>query len=70
MIGLGVTRISEEMRAKRPMVARVATAVIGLALTRDRRDQLMRRLAARDRTAEAFRVYNHYMIFRLAPRTA
>lgn len=70
VIGLGVTRVAEEMRAKRPLTARVATAALGLALPQGRREQLMRRLAARDRTAEAFRVYNHYMIYRLRPRTA
>lgn len=70
VVGLGVTRIGEELRAKRPVIARIATAALGLALSKDRRDQVMRRLSARDRTAEAFKVYNHYMIYRLSPRAA
>lgn len=68
VVGLGVTRLSEEMRAKHPVVARLGAAALGLALSKGRRDRLLRRLTARERTAEAFRTYNHYMIYRLAPR--
>lgn len=67
VVGLGVTRLSAELRARRPVAARLATGLAGLVLPRGRRERLMQRLTGQARTAEAFRTYNHYMIFRLQP---
>ncbi len=69
VVGLGVTRLRDEVKAKRPWAARMAGTVLGLALSRRRKAQLMQRLTGRSRTAQAFRTYNHYMVFRLSPAT-
>lgn len=68
VIGLGVTRLTDELRAKRPVMARMAGGMLGMALSRSRQDKLMRRLTAQTRTAATFITYNHYMVFRLAPQ--
>lgn len=65
VLGLGVTRVSDEVRAKRPMVHWVMARVIGIFLSRKRRINLMQRLTATSRTSEAFKLYNRYRILRL-----
>lgn len=67
VVGLGVDRLSREVKARRPWAARMAAAVVGLALSRKRKAQLMQRLTGHSRSAQAFCVYNHYMVFRLEP---
>ncbi|MFN4159374.1 MAG: class I SAM-dependent methyltransferase [Gemmobacter sp.] len=68
VIGLGLTRIREELAAKKPLPFWALSRLLGAVLPSRRRDRLMARLTSRARTAEAFRTYNHYMLFRLAPR--
>lgn len=68
VLGQGVTRVSGEIRGKRPTVHWALGKVIGLFLSRKRRDNLMERLTGTTRTSEAFRLYNRYRIIRLAQR--
>jgi MPBQ/MSBQ methyltransferase len=67
VLGLGVSRLGDEVRGKRPMLARLAGGALGLVLPRGRRARLMQRLTGGSRTAAAFCTHNHYMVFRLAP---
>lgn len=68
VLGQGVTRVSGEIRGKRPTAHWALGKVIGLFLSRKRRDNLMERLTGTTRTSEAFRLYNRYRIIRLAQR--
>ena len=65
VLGHGVTRVSDEIHAKRPMAHWTLARVLGLFLSKTRRDNLMQRLTGTTRTSEAFRTYNRYQILRL-----
>ncbi|MDP3195098.1 bifunctional 2-polyprenyl-6-hydroxyphenol methylase/3-demethylubiquinol 3-O-methyltransferase UbiG [Tabrizicola sp.] len=65
VLGHGVTRISDEIRGKRPTAHWALGKAIGLFLSRKRRENLMQRLTGASRTSEAFRRYNSYRIIRL-----
>jgi SAM-dependent methyltransferase len=65
VLGHGVTRISDEVRTKRPKSHWALGRIIGLFLSRKRRENLMQRLTGTSRTSEAFRRYNRYQIIRL-----
>ena len=69
VVGLGVQRTLAELAAKKPVAQWALTRLLGLFLSRRRRAQLMQRLTGTDRNATAFRTFNHYMIFRLRPRS-
>ncbi len=68
VLGHGVTRISDEIRGKRPKAHWALAKVIGLFLSRKRRANLMQRLTGTTRTSDAFKTYNRYRIIRLARR--
>lgn len=68
VLGHGVTRVSDEIRGKRPKAHWALAKVIGLFLSRKRRANLMQRLTGTTRTSEAFKTYNRYRIIRLAQR--
>lgn len=70
VLGHGVTRVSDEIRAKRAAAHWVLAKMIGLFLSRKRRENLMQRLTGTTRTAEAFRQYNRYRIIRLRQRSS
>jgi MOSC domain-containing protein YiiM len=55
VIGHGVTRVSDEIRAKRPTAHWTLGQFIGIFLSKKRRASLMRRLTGTDRNAEGFR---------------
>ena len=65
VLGLGLSRVQEEMGAKKPRLWWWATRALGLFVNEKRRRNLTRRLTDRSRTAEAFRTYNRYLILRL-----
>jgi MPBQ/MSBQ methyltransferase len=65
VIGHGVTRVSGEVKAKKPAAHWTLTRFIGLFLPARRRSNLMRRLTGTERNAEAFRRYNRYLMLRL-----
>lgn len=65
VLGHGVTRISEEIRAKKPAAHWTLARFIGMFLSARRRANLMRRLTATDRNAEVFRQFNRYLMLRL-----
>lgn len=69
VVGLGVQRTLAELAAKKPVAQWALTRLLGLFLSRRRRAHLMQRLTGTDRNATAFRTFNHYMIFRLRPRS-
>ena len=66
VIGTGVSRSAEEIAAKKPLVNWLLTRAIRLFVSRTRRENLMQRLTAKDRTSAAFLIYNRYMILKLA----
>lgn len=66
VLGHGVTRVSHEIHAKKPMAHWALARMLGLFLSKRRRDNLMQRLTGTTRTSEAFRTYNRYQIIRLA----
>jgi len=68
VLGHGVTRVSGEIRAKRPGAHWALAKLIGLFLSRKRRDNLMQRLTGTSRTSEAFLRFNRYRIVRLRQR--
>lgn len=68
VIGHGVTRIDSELAARRPLSRWALIRLARLALSPRRREALMQRLTQRTRSSEAFRTYNRYLMFRLAPR--
>ena len=68
VLGHGVTRVSGEIRGKRPTAHWALGKVIGMFLSRKRRDNLMERLTGTTRTSEAFWRFNRYRIIRLAQR--
>jgi SAM-dependent methyltransferase len=68
VLGQGVTRVSGEIRGKRPTAHWALAKVIGVFLSRKRRENLMERLTGTSRTSEAFRRFNRYRIIRLAQR--
>lgn len=65
VLGQGVTRVAGEIRGKRPAAHWALGKMIGLFLSRTRRDNLMERLIGTSRTSEAFKFYNKYRIVRL-----
>jgi SAM-dependent methyltransferase len=65
VLGHGVTRVSDEIRDQRPRAHWALARIIGLFLSRTRRENLMQRLTGTSRTSEAFRTYNRYQIVRL-----
>jgi SAM-dependent methyltransferase len=65
VLGHGVTRVSDEVHAKRPAAHWALARIIGLFLSRKRRENLMQRLTGTSRTSQAFLTYNRYQIFRL-----
>lgn len=69
VIGHGVTRVSDEIKAKKPAAHWTLGRFIGLFLPARRRRNLMQRLTGTDRNAEAFRRHNRYLMLRLARKT-
>ena len=65
VIGLGVTRLSDEVKAKKPAAHWALARFIGLFLTAKRRGNLMQRLTGTERNASAFCQYNRYLMLRL-----
>lgn len=65
VIGHGVTRVSDEIRAKKPAAHWSLVRFISLFLSKKRRANLMRRLTGTERNAQAFRHFNRYLILRL-----
>jgi SAM-dependent methyltransferase len=65
VIGHGVIRVSDEIRAKKPAAHWTLARFIGLFLSKKRRTNLMRRLTGTDRNADAFRQFNRYLMLRL-----
>jgi SAM-dependent methyltransferase len=66
VIGHGVTRVSDEIRAKKPAAHWTLARFVSLFLSARRRANLMKRLTGTDRNSDAFRRYNRYIMVRLA----
>ena len=65
VIGLGLTRVQQEMRVAKPRLWWLSGRALALAVSEKRRRNLTRRLTEKTRTAEAFRHYNRYLILRM-----
>jgi MPBQ/MSBQ methyltransferase len=70
VIGHGVTRVSDEIRQKRPSAHWTLARFAGLFLSRTRRANLMRRLTGTDRNARVFQEFNRYLMLRLERKAA
>jgi MPBQ/MSBQ methyltransferase len=68
VIGHGVSRVSDEIRAKKPAAHWSLGRFIGLFLSKKRRANLMRRLTGTERNAAVFRQFNRYLMLRLRPK--
>ncbi|MCA3512942.1 MAG: SAM-dependent methyltransferase [Rhodobacter sp.] len=66
VIGHGVTRVSDEVRARKPAVHWALGRLTGFLLPEKRHRNLMQRLTGTDRNAEAFKRLNRYLMLRLA----
>lgn len=69
VIGHGVTRLSDEVRQKKPSVHWALARFIGLFLSKKRRANLIRRLNGQERTSSAFCQFNRYMVMRLSAKS-
>lgn len=65
VIGVGMAGLDREMTQKRPLMRRITVGVIGALMGNSARDRLARRLRGTDRTADAFRANNCYLLLRL-----
>jgi SAM-dependent methyltransferase len=69
VIGHGVSRVSDEIKAKKPTAHWTLARFVGLFLSQKRRANLMQRLTGTERNAEAFRHYNRYLMLQLTRKT-
>lgn len=65
VFGHALTRIDQELTAKRPRSRWMLGRALNLAVSERRRFRLMRRLTESTRTAEAFCRYNRYLMLKL-----
>lgn len=68
VIGHGVTRVSDEIRSKKPSAHWALSRFVSLFLNKRRRANLMQRLSGTTRNAEAFRHFNRYLMLSLTRR--
>lgn len=69
VMGLGVTRINEELSEKKPFVKFLLKNFIGMILSKRRSDRLLERLIGSNRSAENFEIYNQYYMMTLKPKS-
>ena len=67
VLGVGLSGMDRELRRHRPLLRRLAVGILGRLMGERRRKSLVRRLTGDDRTAEAFRRSNRYLLMRLRP---
>jgi hypothetical protein len=60
-----VTRVREELAAKKPRLLWLVRMGLAGLISRKRRVNLMQRLTEKTRTAQAFCHYNRYLVLRL-----
>lgn len=65
VLGVAVAGMDRELRAHRPWLRGLSVGVIGRLMGERRRQALLRRLVAQDRTGEMFRAHNRYLLMRL-----
>jgi SAM-dependent methyltransferase len=68
VLGHGFTRVRDELRVKKPVLHWLAARALGLVLSARRRENLLRRLTATERTAAVFEHYNRYLMVKLRKR--
>jgi MPBQ/MSBQ methyltransferase len=68
VMGLGLTRIDQELTAKKPFVRRIVRGFIGMVLSKRRRAKLANRLVGTDRSAANFERFNQYLLMVLKPK--
>lgn len=66
VLGHGLTRLSDEISARRPAAHWTLGRFVAVVLSQRRRANLMRRLTGSDRTAAVFLRFNRYLILTLA----
>jgi SAM-dependent methyltransferase len=68
VIGHALVQGDTALAARRPLVRRLVRWGVRAALSEPRRAALWTRLTGRERTAEAFRTFNRYLVLVIAPR--
>lgn len=68
VLGYGITRVDEELSAKRPRLRWGLTRVVSLALNTRKRARLDQRLNRQTRNAQVFADNNIYLMMRLRPK--
>ncbi len=69
VLGVGLAGLDRELSTKRPVARKMLVGVIGALMGRAKRDRLARRLRGGERTADAFRANNCYLLMRLGQMT-
>jgi hypothetical protein len=65
VFGHAITRIDEELSAKKPLARRLLRMASGMVLSERRRHRIDRRLRGNERTAEIFIENNRYLMVKL-----
>ncbi len=65
VVGVGMAGLDRELVQKKPMLRKLVVGVIGALMGKRGRDKLARRLRGKERTADAFRANNCYLLMRL-----
>lgn len=65
VVGVGMAGLDRELVRKKPLLRKLVVGVIGALMGKRGRDKLARRLRGTERTADAFRANNCYLLMRL-----
>ena len=67
VFGVALSGMDRELRHKRPWLRALSVGLIGRLMGKARRKALVSRVTGQERTADAFRANNHYLLMRLRP---
>jgi len=68
-LGFSINRIITSLNVNRPITLKFLKIIYKISISKRRRKRLEKRLFENTRTADSFIKYNHYMIYKLRPRS-
>ena len=68
-LGFSINRIVTSLNVNRPITLKFLKIIYKISISKRRRKRLEKRLFENTRTADSFIKYNHYMIYKLRPRS-
>ena len=68
-LGFSINRIVTSLNVNRPITLKFLKIIYKIFFSKRRRKRLEKRLFENNRTADSFIKYNHYMIYKLRPRS-